>query len=96
MSQLPLHLRTFLFLLPFVLMLAGQRLLHLDDNLLAAPRPGWRDGSAYNLVMVFVFWVGIVGFFVHSLRHANKSTGWLAFKLSVLAGVVAGIAYLSG
>jgi hypothetical protein len=96
MSQLPLHLRTFLFLLPLAVMLLGQRLLQLDDNLLAAPRPGWRDGSVYNLAMVFVFWVGIVGFFVHSLKHANKSRGWLALKLGVLVGVFASIAYLTG
>ncbi len=96
MPQISLHLRTFLFLLPFAVMLIGQRLLHLDDNLLAAPRPGWRDGAVYNLVMVGGFWVGIVGYFVHTLRHASKSRGWLALKLVALVGMFVGIAYLSG
>ncbi len=90
---IPIHLRTFLFLAPFGVMLLIQQLLNIDDNLMVLPRPGTRDGQSYNLVMAFIFWTGVIGFTVHTAIHANTASRWVAIKLLFLAAVFAACFY---
>jgi hypothetical protein len=47
---------------PFLLMLIVHRLLGLSDAFLAAPKPGEPYWPVYNLVMVFAFWFGFMGY----------------------------------
>lgn len=76
-------------------MLAIGRGLGVDNNLLAAPRPGKLDGSTYNLVVVLVFWAGILGYYIHMTSHAAESASWAILKLIVLLAVFAWMAYMS-
>ena len=93
--RVPTHARTFLFLAPFFGMLIVHRLLGLADNLLAAPEAGKPDGAMYNLIMVLVLWAGILGFFIHTILHANDSTAWVIVKLAVLATIFGTMVYMS-
>ena len=95
LARIPTHARTFRFLAPFAAMLIIHRLLGLADNLLAAPEAGKPDGAIYNLVMVVVLWVGIAGYFVHTVRHAHENTAWVAAKLAVLTVIVGAMIWLS-
>jgi hypothetical protein len=64
-----------LFLVPFLLMLSVHAFLGLADNLLAAPDPGRREASLYNLVMVGSLYLGIAAA-LHHLWDPNQR-GWL-------------------
>lgn len=86
-KRIPIHVRTFLFLAPFFAMLVAHELLGLDDNLLAAPSPGTRDGAAFNLVMVLALWAGSLGYLVHALKHGSASSVWLLVKIAALAAL---------
>ena len=72
-------------------MLIVHKVLNLSNHLLAAPEPGKRDWSVYNLFMILAFWTGFVGFYIHMTCHAPVSTAWVVFKFLFLVGFCAAV-----
>ena len=90
-TRTSIHVETFLFLVPFVAMMIAHKVLNLSNHFLAAPEPGKRDWLLYNLFMMFVFWTGVVGFYIHMTCHAPISAAWVVFKFLFLVGFCAAI-----
>jgi uncharacterized membrane protein SirB2 len=78
------HWFSFLFLVPFVVMLWVHRLLRLSDALMIQTPPGERDAHTYNLVMAAVFFCGVTGFLSHAFSFARRDRVWLTAKLVFL------------
>jgi len=75
------HWVGFLFLVPFLVMLAVHRFLGLSDALMIQTPPGEREAHTFNLVMVAVFYLGIAAFVAHAGHLAGRSRLWLYGKL---------------
>lgn len=90
--RIPTHLRTFLFLAPFSLLLVVSRLLGIDDNLMANPSHGKLDGSIYNLFLILAGWVGVAGYLFHAAIHAGDSKAWLFVKIAVFTAACVAVA----
>lgn len=78
------HSVGFLFLVPFLVMLAVHRFLGLSDALMIQTPPGEREAHTYNLVMIAVFFLGVAAFAVHAFAFARRDGGWLIAKLVML------------
>ncbi len=80
------HWIGFLFLVPFIVMLAIHDALGLSDAFLLAKTQLDRDSQTFNLVMVLAFYLGLAGYLTHALAFSARSKLWLAGKLVFLAG----------
>jgi len=87
------HLMSFLFLLPFLAMLAVHRFLNLSHALMGAPGPGEQDAQLYNFAMVLAFYCGAFAFVISVFLLVGEKHGfrWLMFKLLFLAAFWAAI-----
>lgn len=87
------HWLTFVFLVPFLVLLWVHHALHLSDALMVATPPGEREAHVFNVVMAVVFFAGILSFVTHTFVLSIRSWRWLVAKLAVLAGYWGGILY---
>ena len=78
------HWVTFLFLVPFQVMLVVHRLLRLSDALMIQTPLGEPEARTYNLVMAAVFFFGVTGFLSHAFSFARPDRVWLTAKLVFL------------
>ena len=78
------HWISFLFLIPFLLMLWLHHHLELSDAMMAAHDQRDRSSVLFNLTMVLVFFSGVATFTMHSLLFTRREPKWLAIKLIVL------------
>lgn len=79
------HLASFLFLVPFVVMLCVHDALGLSDAFLAGREQRDLDSLNFNLVMMAAFGFGVAGFVIHASTIAHRSKRWLYAKLTILA-----------
>jgi hypothetical protein len=78
------HWVSFLFLVPFLVMLAVHHLLGLSDALMIQTPPGEREARIYNAVMVAVFFAGVAAFTIHAVAFARGQIAWLIAKFVTL------------
>jgi hypothetical protein len=75
-------------LIPFVVMLAIHKALNLSNSMLGV-KVGERHPTPaetyYNLLMVLVFYLGILGYVAHAAILAERGVVWLLLKLVALA-----------
>jgi hypothetical protein len=83
-SKTQSHWVGFLFLVPFLVLLAIHRLLGFSDTLMIQTPPGARDAHTYNLIMTVVFFLGVAAFVVHASGFTRREPPWLIAKLVVL------------
>jgi hypothetical protein len=88
------HWNGFLFLLPFLIMLAVHDKLGLSDAFLLVRDQRDSDSQMFNLAMVAVFYLGVGAFAAHTLFLASRSRLWLYGKLLLLAVYWSGILLL--
>lgn len=79
------HWVGFLSLVPSLVLLAIHRLLGLSDALMAQTPPREQEAHTYNLIMICVFYAGVVGFTAHTFAFARGNQSQLAAKLLALA-----------
>ena len=79
------HWATFLFMVPFVVMLCVHDALGLSDAFLAGREPHDLDSLSFNLVMMAAFGFGVAGFVIHATSIAQRSKAWLFAKFIILA-----------
>ena len=85
------HWIGFLFLLPFVIMLAVHDALGLSDAFLLVKDQRDRDSQPFNVAMVAVFYLGVAAFVAHAVFLAGRSRLWLCGKVLLLAAYWSGI-----
>jgi hypothetical protein len=85
------HWIGFLFLLPFLIMLAVHDALGLSDAFLLVKDQRDRNSQMFNLAMVAVFYLGVAAFVTHAAFLAGRSKLWFCAKLLLLAAYWSGI-----
>jgi len=88
------HWIGFLFLLPFLIMLAVHDALGLSDAFFLVADQGDRDSQMFNLAMVAMFYLGVAAFVGHALSLASRSRLWLCEKILLLLAGWCGIVLL--
>lgn len=80
------HVVAFAFFVPFAAMLAAHRVLGLSDAMMVAPEPGRPHSMLFNMLMVFCFQMGVLGYILHVALVADRKPIWIVAKC-VLLGV---------
>lgn len=88
------HWIGFLFLLPFLIMLAVHDRLGFSDAFLLVRGQRDRDSQMFNFAMAFVFYMGVTAFVAHALILASRSRLWLCGKFLFLVAYWSGILLL--
>jgi hypothetical protein len=88
------HWLGFLFLLPFLSMLALHDALGLTDAALLVRDQRDRDSQMFNFAMIAVFYLGVTLFIAHAFFLARRSKPWLCGKLAFLAAYWSAILFL--
>jgi hypothetical protein len=77
------HWLGFLFLLPFLVMLAVHHARGLSDAFLLVSNQRDRDSQDFNLAMCAVYSVGLGAYVFHALILSYRSMRWLCAKFLV-------------